>query len=77
MSRVDYILDVDQMGAGPVSTAKNSSAEGEAANAAVIARIKYDYASKYVAEASMRYDGSDLFRKTSVGEHSSPVRWHG
>lgn len=61
LSRVDYILDVDQMGAGPVSTAKNSSAEGEAANAAVIARIKYDYASKYVAEASMRYDGSDLF----------------
>ena len=32
LSRVDYILDVDQMGAGPVSTAKNSSAEGEAAN---------------------------------------------
>lgn len=61
LSRVDYLLDVDQMGAGPVSTAKNSSAEGEAARAAVIARLKYDYASKYVVEASMRYDGSDLF----------------
>ena len=61
LSLVDYFLDVDQMGAGPVSTAYICSAEGEAANAAVIARIKYDYASKYVAEASMRYDGSDLF----------------
>ena len=55
------MLDVDQIGAGPVSTAKNSSSEGEEALAGVVARLKYDYASKYVAEASLRYDGSDNF----------------
>lgn len=57
----EYLLDVDQIGAGPVSTAKNSSSEGEEARAGVVARLKYDYASKYVAEASLRYDGSDNF----------------
>lgn len=61
LSREEYLLDVDQIGAGPVSTAKNSSSEGEEARAGVVARLKYDYASKYVAEASLRYDGSDNF----------------
>lgn len=63
LSRSDYQLDVDQIEAGPVSTAKNSSREGEHARAGLVARVKYDYASKYVAEASMRYDGSDNFPK--------------
>lgn len=61
LSREEYLLDVDQIGAGPVSTAKNSSSEGEQARAGVVARLKYDYASKYVAEVSLRYDGSDNF----------------
>lgn len=61
LSREEYLLDVDQMGAGPVSTAKNGSSEEERARAGVVARIKYDYASKYVGEFSMRYDGSDNF----------------
>lgn len=61
LSREEYLLDVDQIGAGPVSTAKNSSSEDEEARAGIVARIKYDYASKYVAEFSMRYDGSDRF----------------
>ena len=47
LSREEYLLDVDQIGAGPVSTAKNSSSEGEEARAGVVARLKYDYASKY------------------------------
>ena len=63
MSREEYLLDVDQIGAGPVSSAKNGSGESEEARAGVVARLKYDYASKYVAEFSMRYDGSDNFPK--------------
>lgn len=35
LSREEYLLDVDQIGAGPVSTAKNSSSEGEEARAGV------------------------------------------
>lgn len=64
LSRQEYLLDVDQMNAGPVSTSKNSSAEGiNYRRAAFIGRIKYDYAAKYIAEASIRYDGSDYFPK--------------
>lgn len=61
LSREEYLLDVDQIGAGPVSTSKNGSGESELARAGVVARVKYDYASKYVGEFSMRYDGSDKF----------------
>lgn len=61
LSREEYLLDVDQIGAGPVSSAKNGSSERESARAGVVARLKYDYASKYVGEFSMRYDGSDHF----------------
>lgn len=61
LSREEYLLDVDQIGAGPVASAKNYSSEREQARAGVVARLKYDYASKYVAEASLRYDGSDNF----------------
>lgn len=64
LSRQEFLLDVDQMNAGPVSSAKNGSSEGTSyRRAALIARLKYDYAAKYVAEVSMRYDGSDLFPK--------------
>lgn len=64
LSREQYILDVDQIGAGPVNTAKNSSSEGVGyRRAGLVARVKYDYASKYMAEASMRYDGSDNLPK--------------
>ncbi|NDV58896.1 TonB-dependent receptor [Bacteroides sp. 519] len=62
LSREQYILDVDQIGAGPVNTAKNSSSEGVGSrNAGLIARLKYDYAARYMAEVNMRYDGSDQF----------------
>lgn len=61
LSREEYLLDVDQIGAGPVSTAKNSSSERQSARAGVVARLNYDYASKYVAGMSLRYDGSDNF----------------
>ena len=62
LSRKDYVLNVDQIGAGPVETMENSSSEGvNYRRAALIGRIKYDYKAKYMAEANIRYDGSDLF----------------
>lgn len=64
LSRQEYLLDIDQIVVGPVNTAKNSSAEGvNYRRASLIGRVKYDYAAKYIAEASMRYDGSDYFPK--------------
>ncbi len=63
-SRRNYVLDVDQMGAGPVETAENSSSEGVSyRRAALIGRAKYDYASRYLVEANFRHDGSDYFPK--------------
>lgn len=64
ISRKDYLLDIDQIGAGPTDGWSNSSSEGiSSRRAALIARLKYDYASKYIVDASMRYDGSDYFPK--------------
>lgn len=64
LSRQGFLLDVDQMNAGPVSSAKNSSSEFVGfRRAALISRAQYDYDAKYIAEASVRYDGSDYFPK--------------
>lgn len=64
LSRQEYLLDIDQINFGPVSTAKNSSTEQVGyRRAALIGRLKYDYAAKYMIEGSMRYDGSDYFPK--------------
>ena len=63
-SRKEYIFDVDQMSAGPAETMENWSSEGVGyRRAAVIGRLKYDYASRYMVEANLRYDGSDFFPK--------------
>lgn len=62
--RKDYVLDVDQMGAGPSTTMENSSGEGVGVRrAAFIGRVKYDYKAKYMAEFNIRHDGSDYFPK--------------
>ena len=64
LSRQEYLLDIDQIDYGPVSTAKNSSTEEvNYRRAAIIGRLKYDYAAKYMLEGSLRYDGSDYFPK--------------
>ena len=61
-SRQNYVIDVDQMGAGPTDGMNNGASEGISyRRAAMVARLKYDYAAKYIIEANMRYDGSDLF----------------
>lgn len=64
LSRQEFLLDVDQMGAGPVEGMSNGSSEGTSyRRAAFIGRLKYDYAAKYMVELNMRRDGSDYFPK--------------
>lgn len=78
LSRKEYIFDVDQIGSGPVETMENWSGEGVGyRRAALIGRLKYDYAAKYMAEANIRYDGSDYFPSGKRWGHSFPVQWHG
>ena len=64
LSRSQYVLDVDQIGAGPVGTQENSAEDGtQYRNASLIFRAHYDYGARYIAEFALRYDGSDLFPK--------------
>lgn len=64
LGRKEYLLNIDQITTGPVGNAYNSSREGVGyRRASFIGRVKYDYAAKYMADFSMRYDGSDYFPK--------------
>ena len=64
LARSQYVLDVDQIGAGPVGTQTNSAEDGvQYHNASVIFRLHYDYGARYLAEFALRHDGSDLFPK--------------
>lgn len=59
--RENYDFPIDQMSVGSANTMKNDGGEGELGRAAWIAQAKYNYMSRYYAEASLRYDGSDYF----------------
>ena len=60
LSRSQYVLDVDQIGAGPVSTAQNGAEDGvQWRRASVVFRAHYDYDARYMAEFSLRHDGTD------------------
>jgi TonB-linked SusC/RagA family outer membrane protein len=63
LSRDSYNFNVDQIGAGPATTMQNNGYEWESGREGWIGQVKYNYANRYFAEASMRYDGSDNFRK--------------
>lgn len=64
LSRSQYVLDVDQIGAGPVSTAQNSAENGvQWRRASIVFRAHYDYAARYMAEFSLRHDGTDNLPK--------------
>lgn len=64
LSRSQYVLDVDQIGAGPVDTQQNSAENGvQWRRASVVFRAHYDYAAKYMAEFSLRHDGTDNLPK--------------
>lgn len=63
----DFSLDaVDQLFAGNSANQQGSMDGGQGAlykfaNKALVGRYTYDYASKYMAEFSFRYDGSSMF----------------
>lgn len=77
LGRRDFLFDIDQIIVGDSNTQTNGGileekdaygnkkigAETELGRAAWIGQIKYNYANKYYAEASIRYDGSDRFAK--------------
>ncbi|CDN31110.1 SusC/RagA family TonB-linked outer membrane protein [Mucinivorans hirudinis] len=61
-ARSGFLIPIDQMSSGPASSQTNGSGEGVSiANAGYIGRAKYIYDDRYLAEVTMRYDGSDLF----------------
>jgi TonB-linked SusC/RagA family outer membrane protein len=76
-SRENYILEVDQIFAGPTETSKNNGVESEEANAGYVGRLKYSFDNKYMLEGSIRYDGNDKFPKeTRWGTfYSGSVGW--
>lgn len=60
LKRSQYVLDVDQIAAGPVSTAENSASDGVSyRRASVIFGAKYDYDAKYMVSFNLRHDGTD------------------
>lgn len=61
LQRENYNFDIDQIEVGPADTQTNGGSEAEQGRAAWIGHLKYNYANKYYAEASIRYDGSDYF----------------
>lgn len=61
LGRTNYEFQVDQISVGPASTQVNGGSEAELGRAAWIGQFRYNYANKYYAEASIRYDGSDYF----------------
>lgn len=61
LQRTNYDFPIDQIGVGPANDMKNGGSESELGRAAWIGQLKYNYANKYYAEASIRYDGSDYF----------------
>lgn len=68
-ARRELSLDVlDELFAGNALNQEGSSSPGELwdfASKGFVGRLKYDFASKYMAELSFRYDGSSKFAKGS------------
>jgi len=61
-SRRDYVSSaVDQIFAGPAEGKDNDGNAWSSAASGYVGRVKYDYAAKYIAEFSFRYDGNDNF----------------
>ena len=62
--RENYSFFIDQIEVGDANKQTNGGEDDvELGRAAWIGQVKYNYANKYYAEGSFRYDGSDYFRK--------------
>lgn len=60
----NYQIIYDQIVAGPTADAETSGGEGEKRRAALLARLKYSYKSRYTIEGSVRRDGDYIFPPT-------------
>lgn len=60
-SRKNYKVDVDQIFAGPSSTAQNGGTASESGRLGYVGTLAYDYKGRYLLSAGFRYDGSDGF----------------
>ncbi len=60
-SRMRYDIDIDYLFAGPDLDKTNDGKASQDGRESFIGRINYDYAGKYLAEFSGRYDGSPRF----------------
>lgn len=65
VSRNNYDLDIDEINMGNSSPQNwtTSGSSSRAKQAGVVYRVAYDYAGKYMVEASGRYDGSYYFAR--------------
>jgi TonB-linked SusC/RagA family outer membrane protein len=60
-SRQRYQILFDQFIAGPTVDQLANGSESESARASYIGRLSYNFKSKYFMDATLRYDGLDLF----------------
>ncbi|RBQ11909.1 SusC/RagA family TonB-linked outer membrane protein [Pedobacter miscanthi] len=60
-TRQNYQIIYDQIIAGPTLNATTGGSEGEKRRAAILARLKYSFKSKYTLEGSVRRDGDYIF----------------
>lgn len=66
--RTNYAFNIDQMNVGDANNQTNGGSEAEMGRAAWIGQVKYNYANKYYAEGSIRYDSSDRFAPETLGD---------
>lgn len=62
-TRQQYQILFDQFVAGPTVNQLASGSESESGRAGYVGRLSYNYDAKYFVDASLRYDGLDLFPK--------------
>ncbi len=60
-SRINYVIPIDQIFAGPDLNKSNSGGASDNGRQSLVGRINYDFSGKYLFEYSFRYDGSAKF----------------
>ena len=60
-SRVNYVVPIDQIFAGPDAGKSNSGGASDEGKESYVGRLNYDYLGRYLFEYSFRYDGSAKF----------------